>query len=177
MDDNPKYIPILEEFCKKYRLVNMQSLGEDDIFEISFYVILKKKQDSSQLIKELNKVPEIKEMFYHIKYEDIVHYPKKTFAGICNFIGIEPFKKMGEIAHNKSLEKWKTDPDFNLQLDDSVIQMAVKFGYSEEELINPVNPNSIPSRQLNKKWFSRFKRFLNHFKDRRIKPLIIKRKF
>ena len=62
LDDSPKYIPVLEKFCKKYRLVNMQSLGEDDIFEISFYLILKKKQDSEQLIKELNKIPEINQI-------------------------------------------------------------------------------------------------------------------
>ena len=62
VDDSPAYLSVLEKYCKKYRLVNMQSLGDDDMFEISFYLILKKKQESAQLIKELNNIPEIKQI-------------------------------------------------------------------------------------------------------------------
>lgn len=61
-EDKPPYLPTLEKYCKKFRLVNMQSLGENDTFEVSFYIVLKDRKQSPHLIKALNRIPEISQI-------------------------------------------------------------------------------------------------------------------
>lgn len=68
-DDKPPYLPILEEFCKKFRLVNMQSIDENDIYEISFYLVLKNKKNSPLLIKGLNKIPAVSQIRFFFDEE------------------------------------------------------------------------------------------------------------
>jgi len=52
-DESP-YIAILDKYCKSHKLVNMQSLGELNQFELSFYVELRRKDQHGQMLKELN---------------------------------------------------------------------------------------------------------------------------
>lgn len=61
-DTKPPYLPILDKFCRKHRLVNMQSLDEGDIYEISFYLVLKNKKNSPLLIKALNNIPQVSQI-------------------------------------------------------------------------------------------------------------------
>ena len=68
-DDKPPYLPILGKFCKKFRLVNMQSLEGNDIYEISFYLVLKNKNNSPLLIKALNKIPAISQIRFFFDEE------------------------------------------------------------------------------------------------------------
>ena len=50
------YIAILDQYCRSHKLVNMQSLGEMNQFELSFYVELRRKDQHGQMLKELNSV-------------------------------------------------------------------------------------------------------------------------
>ena len=62
VDDKPPYLPVLDKYCRKHRLVNMQSIGESDFFEISFYVVLKNKKYNPLLIQDLNNISEINQV-------------------------------------------------------------------------------------------------------------------
>lgn len=58
-EDKPLYISLFKKFCRKFRLVNMVSLGEKEEYELSFYLVMKDLEKSPVLMKELNKIPEI----------------------------------------------------------------------------------------------------------------------
>ena len=58
-EDNPPYLNIMEKLCKQHKLINVRSLGRDDLLEVSYYVIFKDKVKSNSLVKELGKIPDI----------------------------------------------------------------------------------------------------------------------
>lgn len=82
--------------------------------------------------------------FMQVKYEDVITQPTTTFAEVCRFIGVPAAQEIGSDVHAQSLNKWKTDLEFTLRLDETVKQIARQFGYSDEELDNPWKPE--PSR-------------------------------
>ncbi|RKY55325.1 MAG: hypothetical protein DRP89_03550 [Candidatus Neomarinimicrobiota bacterium] len=47
------YIPLLEKYCRKYNLINVKSIGEEDYMEISYYIYLKDKSKSEEFVREL----------------------------------------------------------------------------------------------------------------------------
>jgi len=53
------YLAVLEKFCKSYDLINVKSLGTRDVLEISYYVHLNKKNDSTTFLQQLKAVPGI----------------------------------------------------------------------------------------------------------------------
>jgi uncharacterized membrane protein YhiD involved in acid resistance len=53
------YLPVLEKYCRQNKLVNMQSIGTDNQFELSFYIELKKRDKRTDLIRDLNQIPQI----------------------------------------------------------------------------------------------------------------------
>ena len=111
--------------------------------------------------------------FYYVRYEEILEHPVKTFADICEFIGIPNFPEIGSNVHSDALTRWKDDPDFTLRLDDSVKQMAVGLGYSDDELDNPIKPTP-PAKYRIRKWSERtYKLSRSHLKDGFIKPVLL----
>jgi uncharacterized membrane protein YhiD involved in acid resistance len=58
-NDESPYLDILERHCKRFKLVNMQSTGEEDLYELSFYVELKDRSGHPALLNELNRLQEI----------------------------------------------------------------------------------------------------------------------
>lgn len=114
------------------------------------------------------------ENFLHIKYEDLIHESKSTFATIFNFIGVPSAPEVGKAIHGKSLEKWKDDPYFTLRLDDSVKVLAKEFGYSDEDLNNPEKPLPPLSWRIRKRLEATYKLGRAHLKDRILKPIILR---
>jgi uncharacterized membrane protein YhiD involved in acid resistance len=53
----PSYQGVLDRHCVKLTPVNVRSLGDTELIELSFYVRLKEKDKGSELISELNKTP------------------------------------------------------------------------------------------------------------------------
>ena len=53
-DNNPPYLELFKKYCRKYNLIDMQSLDENN-FEISFNIILRRKEDIHAFISDLNK--------------------------------------------------------------------------------------------------------------------------
>lgn len=58
-EDNPPYLDMMEKFCKQYKLINVRSLGRDDLLEISYYIIFKDKIRSNMLIKKLGELSDV----------------------------------------------------------------------------------------------------------------------
>lgn len=113
-------------------------------------------------------------MFMHVKYEDVIAQPKTTFADVCHFIGVPEDNAVGLGVHSQSVNKWKDDPDFTMRLDETIKQMARHFGYTDEELENPLKPE--PSR-----WHKIIRRVNGNLllmrarlRDRLVKPLYLR---
>jgi uncharacterized membrane protein YhiD involved in acid resistance len=51
------YVPLLEKYCKRHNLINMRSIEDGDLFELSFYVRLQDREQSGLLVRELGRVP------------------------------------------------------------------------------------------------------------------------
>lgn len=52
--DKPEYLEIFKKYCRRYHLIDMQALDEDSTFEISYNIVLRKKEDIHMFIKDLN---------------------------------------------------------------------------------------------------------------------------
>ena len=50
--------PIIENYCSKFKLVNIKKVGEEklDLTEYSYYVVFKKRNKAAQLVENLNKI-------------------------------------------------------------------------------------------------------------------------
>lgn len=75
--------------------------------------------------------------FMHVKYEDIISSPVDVFGQVCRFIGVPEHGEPGKGVHGASVGKWKSDPEFTLQLDGTVRMIAAHFGYGDADLDNP----------------------------------------
>lgn len=80
------------------------------------------------------------EEFLLLRYEDVVAAPAARFAEVCDFLGLPRDAAVGSGAHGASLEKWRADPGYTLQLDPAVRQVAEALGYGADELENPHRP-------------------------------------
>ena len=78
--------------------------------------------------------------FCMVRYEDIVRQPAIEFKRLCDFIGIDDDGNLGLSTHRDSVNKWREDAGFTLQLDPQVGEVAQRFGYSEEDVYNPPKP-------------------------------------
>lgn len=53
-EDTPLYIPVLKKHCRRYKVINVKSLGdEQQNLELSYYVKLKEEQKSTAFTREL----------------------------------------------------------------------------------------------------------------------------
>ncbi len=111
--------------------------------------------------------------FFHVKYEDIIEQPKTTFAAVCEFIGVAKSPELGRNVHSESLTKWKDDSYFTFRLDGAVKQIATGFGYSEDDLENPIKPEPPLYYRLQKKWEGVYKLTMARFKDRFVRPVLL----
>lgn len=82
------------------------------------------------------------ENYLHCRYEDIIASPADEFDRVSSYLGVSRSQGMGDDVGSESLNKWQRDPEFDFELDESVKQMALQFGYSHKELDNPDKPGS-----------------------------------
>lgn len=67
----PPYLPIFNKYCKKHNLMNMQALGGEDVYDLSFFVVLKNREKNSQFIKELNQIPKLNNIRFFFDDEQL----------------------------------------------------------------------------------------------------------
>jgi uncharacterized membrane protein YhiD involved in acid resistance len=56
-DRTPPYQAILDGHCRKATVINVRSLGDQELVELSYYVRLKHKDRGEELIRDLGRVP------------------------------------------------------------------------------------------------------------------------
>ncbi|MEO1291414.1 MAG: sulfotransferase [Pseudomonadota bacterium] len=112
------------------------------------------------------------EDFMLMRYEEILADAPARFAEVCEFIGIEPDPAIGSAVHGNSLEKWRADESYTLQLDPAVRQMAEALGYSEQALDNPNLPD--PSKRSTTTAGQRIGRLRNRAQNQILKPAYLR---
>lgn len=70
-EDSTPYMDILRRFCKQHRLVNMQSLGAENLYELSFYVVLKDKDAGTDLIRALDNLSQVSDIRFFYDEEPL----------------------------------------------------------------------------------------------------------
>lgn len=64
------YLDLLHRHCKRHQLINMSSREEGEVLELSFYVHLKKPEQSDALVLELRRLPAVQNvnLFFDEEY-------------------------------------------------------------------------------------------------------------
>ena len=112
--------------------------------------------------------------FHMVRYEDLVSKPREVFDRVCDFIGVERSPEIGKGVHGESTNKWVNDPDFILQLDESVARLAGHFGYEKTDLENPKKSGPTHLKKLSRKLEGFLRLTKARSKDRVLKPLAMK---
>ena len=55
-DEDAPYFDIFRRFCKKFKLVNIKSLGETDTMVLSYYIKLKRQDAGKEFIRQIGQV-------------------------------------------------------------------------------------------------------------------------
>lgn len=119
------------------------------------------------------------EIYRHVRYEDVVARPADMLAELFAFIGVDPapaFERRSTV-NAASLEKWREDDSFTLQLAPEVRQMARSFGYSDDDLDNPVPSDAAQAKAARlpqahrRRWWLRLRHIVI---DRVAKPALIR---
>jgi uncharacterized membrane protein YhiD involved in acid resistance len=58
-DNDPPYKTILDEYCETHTVINVKSIGKENLLELSYYVKLVDKNMSQDFVKAMHKVPGI----------------------------------------------------------------------------------------------------------------------
>ncbi len=111
--------------------------------------------------------------FFLVRYEDIIKEPKKHFGQVFSFIGLKPYENCGDNVHKDSIMKWRDDPWFSFRLDPSVLQIARYFGYSDDDLYNPLKPKMPIVKNLSKNLTGLIKLNKHRLINRFIKPHVL----
>ena len=53
-DPSPSYLPVIQKHCRRHEVINVRSLDEEHLMEVSFYVRLKNEQKNDDFIRELS---------------------------------------------------------------------------------------------------------------------------
>lgn len=70
-DPVPPYLACINQHCGKATIINVRSLGETDLIELSYYVRLKQKDKGQELIRDLNRTPGVQHVNLFFDEEQI----------------------------------------------------------------------------------------------------------
>lgn len=99
-----------------------------------------------------------------IRYEDLID-DNALLEKISEFVE-QPYNREDRHFHSRSLQKWSKDPFFGFQLSPQVRNLAVKFGYRQEDMMNSRKWMWPVYRAINRNLYSLSKPFLFHFSKR-----------
>ncbi|MCP4583426.1 MAG: DUF4956 domain-containing protein [candidate division Zixibacteria bacterium] len=54
-DELPSYMPVFKKYCRRHKVINVKSIEEQDLLELSYYVKFKDEKKNSQFVRDLNK--------------------------------------------------------------------------------------------------------------------------
>lgn len=70
-EPSPPYIPILEKYCRRHNIINVKTIEDQNLMELSYYVKLKKKEKNPEFISALNDTAGVKNINLFFDEEQI----------------------------------------------------------------------------------------------------------
>jgi hypothetical protein len=69
-EDSTEYNKLIDNYCRKSKLINAKAIGDGDLLELSYYVGFKNKQQSTEFVQNLRKIKGIANvnLFYDEEY-------------------------------------------------------------------------------------------------------------
>jgi len=69
-DGTSEYIQLINQYCKKSKLINAKAVGTDEMLELSYYVGFKSKEKNTEFIQKLRKIEGVVNvnLFYDEEY-------------------------------------------------------------------------------------------------------------
>jgi uncharacterized membrane protein YhiD involved in acid resistance len=58
-DSEDTYLPLIKKYCRDHKLINMKSINDGEVLELSFYIRLKDQDRGSAFVRDLEKTPGI----------------------------------------------------------------------------------------------------------------------
>jgi len=55
-EEKAPYVPLLEKYCQRHKLINVKSIDNGQLLELSFYVRVKDREQSGPFVRELGRV-------------------------------------------------------------------------------------------------------------------------
>lgn len=111
------------------------------------------------------------EQYYEVRYEELTEHPVEEFTKVCQFIGLDYEPEIGAAVHGNSLKKAIEDRGFGLQLATPVRQVALQFGFSEDDLRNDLYDPDWAQQHVGP---SSWQKFLQRIRNRVLKPIKLK---
>jgi len=68
--ESPGYQNVLKRYCRQYNVINVKSIEEHDILELSYYVRFKDKENSNQFIQNLPTIDGVRDINLFFDQED-----------------------------------------------------------------------------------------------------------
>jgi hypothetical protein len=115
-----------------------------------------------------------RDSFKIVRYEDLIAHPKQTFGEVCDYLQLERCEAIGAKVHGQSLEKWRDDPYFTFQLDESVRRVAGYFGYQEDDFYNPTKPGMPAAVKIRRQFMKTLNCTENKVYNRFVKPILLR---
>lgn len=67
----PPYIPILNKYCRRHRIINAKTMEDQDIMELSYYVKFKNREKNQEFMRELQNTHGVKNINLFFDEEQI----------------------------------------------------------------------------------------------------------
>jgi uncharacterized membrane protein YhiD involved in acid resistance len=61
-NENALHLPILAEYCRSFKLINMKSFEAGRLLELTYYVNLKRKENSDQFVQALDNLQDVNQV-------------------------------------------------------------------------------------------------------------------
>jgi hypothetical protein len=84
-----------------------------------------------------------------VRYEDMVS-SLEPLEPVFSFCGVTASDADKTYFHQKSIHKWKDDKLFGFSLSNETVELAEKYGYQRDELINEAHPLWPVARELSR---------------------------
>ena len=65
------YLNEITKYCKRNKLINMQSVGTEELYELSYHIELKKRSERTNLIKALNALNQVEHVRLYMDDDQI----------------------------------------------------------------------------------------------------------
>jgi len=70
-DDTPPYFPVFKKYCKNHKVINIRSVGDQELLELSYYVKFRDENKGNDFVRELRRTHGVRQINLFFDEEEI----------------------------------------------------------------------------------------------------------